>query len=344
MDTADLSGWKADRPPPARGRGVVRWRSASGSCSRSPATWASWLLRLGLAIPMAIPVTRIAASFFDAMRRRDALLASSTAIVLLVMALTLLYSLRSIDVDAAYAVTHSFSVDLTLAPDGKRMAYVANLDGRDQLFVVTLGKNDPAPARARANDDAPAWSPDGKAGSRLSPTSPGRSRSSPSTPTDQTSSRSRMTRRRPSIRRGRPTASGWRTASRSTSAARRIASRSSKSSWTARASGTSRATAAWRRSRPGPRTDCISIGGHRRQLKIFVVNADGTGEQNHQRRRSTDSRHGADGKPSRSRRINGRITDLRRDPSESGPAHHPGRAATALDPDTVRFFTNCGVG
>ena len=79
------------------------------------------------------------------------------------MALTLLYSLRSIDVDAAEEVTQSFSVDLTLAPDGKRMAYVANLNGRDQLFVVTLGKNDPARLLAHAaNDDAPAWSPDGK--------------------------------------------------------------------------------------------------------------------------------------------------------------------------------------
>jgi TolB protein len=125
--------------------------------------WSSPLLRVGLAILMAIPVTRIAASFIDAMRRRDALLAFSTAIVLLVMALTLVYSLRSIDVDAAEEVTHSFSVDLTLSPDGTRMAYVANLNGFDQLFVVTLGKNDPARLLARnANDDAPAWSPNGK--------------------------------------------------------------------------------------------------------------------------------------------------------------------------------------
>ena len=165
MDTADLS-----RLEEQIGRllrvGVVLCAMALGLglvLAFAGNAWASSLLRVGLAILMAIPVTRIAASFFDALRRRDALLAFSTAIVLLVMALTLLYSLRSVDVDAAKEVTHSFSVDLTLAPDGKRMAYVANLDGRDQLFVVTLGKNDPARLLAHAaNDDAPAWSPDGK--------------------------------------------------------------------------------------------------------------------------------------------------------------------------------------
>ncbi len=165
MDTADLS-----RLEEQIGRllrvGVVLCAIALGlglALAFAGNAWASPLLRIGLAILMAIPVTRIAASFFDAMRRRDALLASSTAIVLLVMALTLLYSLRSIDVDAAVEVTHSFSVDLTLAPGGKRMAYVANLNGRDQLFVVTLGKNDPARLLSHAaNDDAPAWSPDGK--------------------------------------------------------------------------------------------------------------------------------------------------------------------------------------
>ena len=165
MDTADLS-----RLEEQIGRllrvGVVLCAIALGlalALALAGNGWASPLLRIGLAILMAIPVTRIAASFFDAMRRRDALLAFSTAIVLLVMALTLLYSLHSVDVVAAQEVTHSFSVDLTLAPDGKRMAYVANLNGRDQLFVVTLGRNDPVRLLSHAaNDDAPAWSPDGK--------------------------------------------------------------------------------------------------------------------------------------------------------------------------------------
>ena len=50
----------------------------------------AWLLRIGLAVLMAIPVTRIVASFVDAVRRRDLLLSVSTAIVLLVMVGTLL--------------------------------------------------------------------------------------------------------------------------------------------------------------------------------------------------------------------------------------------------------------
>ena len=57
----------------------------------NPAPW----LTAGLILLMAIPVTRIVASLVDAVRRRDALLASATAIVLLVMLVTLLWSLRS---------------------------------------------------------------------------------------------------------------------------------------------------------------------------------------------------------------------------------------------------------
>ena len=52
------------------------------------------VLQLGLAILMAIPVARIGASFVDAVRRDDRLLAWATAIVLFVMAMTLVYSLR----------------------------------------------------------------------------------------------------------------------------------------------------------------------------------------------------------------------------------------------------------
>lgn len=51
------------------------------------------LLQMGLVVLMAIPFTRILASFADALRRRDRLLAGSTAVVLLVMALSLVYSL-----------------------------------------------------------------------------------------------------------------------------------------------------------------------------------------------------------------------------------------------------------
>lgn len=54
-------------------------------------TAAAWLLDAGLVLLMAIPVARIAASFGDAVRRRDRLLGWATAIVLSVMAATLLY-------------------------------------------------------------------------------------------------------------------------------------------------------------------------------------------------------------------------------------------------------------
>jgi TolB protein len=126
-------------------------------------TAAPLLLRVGLAILMAIPVTRIAASFVDAVRRRDGLLGWSTAIVLLVMAMTLVYSLRSTAADAAEEVIHGFSVDLAMSPDGKRMVYVATADGHDQLFVVGVGESKPARLLTQsANDDDPAWSPDGR--------------------------------------------------------------------------------------------------------------------------------------------------------------------------------------
>lgn len=52
------------------------------------------LLRAGLVLVMAIPLVRIGASFVDAVRRRDRLLVGSTAIVLLVMMASLLFSLR----------------------------------------------------------------------------------------------------------------------------------------------------------------------------------------------------------------------------------------------------------
>jgi len=120
------------------------------------------LLRVGLAILMAIPVTRIGTSFVDAVRRHDRLLSWSTAIVLFVMAITLVYSLRSSAAAAAEEVIHGFSEDLALSRDGKRMVYVATADGRDQLFLLVTGS---APVRlpgTSGNDDDPAWSPDGR--------------------------------------------------------------------------------------------------------------------------------------------------------------------------------------
>lgn len=52
------------------------------------------IMRAGLILLMAIPITRIAASFVDAVRRRDRTLSSATAFVLVVMVVTVLYSWR----------------------------------------------------------------------------------------------------------------------------------------------------------------------------------------------------------------------------------------------------------
>jgi len=49
----------------------------------------------GLVLLMAIPATRIVASFVDALRRGDRLLAWATGIVLLVMVITVVYTLAT---------------------------------------------------------------------------------------------------------------------------------------------------------------------------------------------------------------------------------------------------------
>jgi uncharacterized membrane protein len=52
------------------------------------------VMRAGLILLMAIPITRILASFVDAIRRGDRLLAGATAFVLIVMMLTVVYSIH----------------------------------------------------------------------------------------------------------------------------------------------------------------------------------------------------------------------------------------------------------
>lgn len=51
------------------------------------------LLKAGLVLLMAIPIARILTSFLDAVRRRDRLLSWSTAAVLLILSVTIAYSL-----------------------------------------------------------------------------------------------------------------------------------------------------------------------------------------------------------------------------------------------------------
>ena len=50
------------------------------------------VLRAGLLLLIAIPVTRIVASLLDALHRRDRLLSWSTGLVLFIMVSTILYS------------------------------------------------------------------------------------------------------------------------------------------------------------------------------------------------------------------------------------------------------------
>ena len=53
------------------------------------------LFLAGLVLLMAIPLARILTSFVDALRRGDRLLSWATGVVLLVMAITIVYSLMS---------------------------------------------------------------------------------------------------------------------------------------------------------------------------------------------------------------------------------------------------------
>jgi uncharacterized membrane protein len=64
--------------------GLVLWFAGS--------PFADPVIRTGLVVLIATPVTRILASLIDAVRRRDSLLVWSTAIVLTIMAATMLYS------------------------------------------------------------------------------------------------------------------------------------------------------------------------------------------------------------------------------------------------------------
>jgi uncharacterized membrane protein len=56
--------------------------------------WAGRVLDAGLILLMAIPIVRIIASSADAARRRDWTLVGATVFVLIVMGLTLAFSLR----------------------------------------------------------------------------------------------------------------------------------------------------------------------------------------------------------------------------------------------------------
>jgi len=67
--------------------GLVLWTTGRGPAVR--------VLDAGLVALMCVPISRIGASFVDAVRRRDRLLAWSTALVLVMLALTTVYSMTT---------------------------------------------------------------------------------------------------------------------------------------------------------------------------------------------------------------------------------------------------------
>ncbi|MFL6466492.1 MAG: hypothetical protein ACJ72Z_00895 [Pyrinomonadaceae bacterium] len=63
----------------------------------------------------------------------------------------------------AYQVTYSATYDPSLSPDGKRMVYISQILGREQLFIRNVDGTGAAQiTRDDANHEDPAWSPDGK--------------------------------------------------------------------------------------------------------------------------------------------------------------------------------------
>ncbi len=63
----------------------------------------------------------------------------------------------------AYQLTHTSKYDPSFSPDGKRIVYIEQVEGREQLFIMN---QDGTGSRQITRDDAshedPAWSPDGK--------------------------------------------------------------------------------------------------------------------------------------------------------------------------------------
>ena len=66
-------------------------------------------------------------------------------------------------VSQAYQLTHTAKYDPSPSPDGKRLVYIAVIDGREQLFTMNVdGTGSVQLTRDDADHEDPAWSPDGK--------------------------------------------------------------------------------------------------------------------------------------------------------------------------------------
>jgi TolB protein len=62
----------------------------------------------------------------------------------------------------AWQLTYSYNLDPSLSPDGKRMVYIAIIEGKEQLFVMAAdGSGQKQITHGEADLEDPAWSPDG---------------------------------------------------------------------------------------------------------------------------------------------------------------------------------------
>lgn len=63
----------------------------------------------------------------------------------------------------AYQVTRSVNLDPSISPDGKRMVYISEIAGKEQLFAANIDGSNPVQlTHDEVNHEDPAWSPDGK--------------------------------------------------------------------------------------------------------------------------------------------------------------------------------------
>lgn len=64
---------------------------------------------------------------------------------------------------AAVPITYSHNYDPTLSPDGKRMIFLKQLEGHEQLFIADVdGRNERQLTREPTDKEDPAWSPNGQ--------------------------------------------------------------------------------------------------------------------------------------------------------------------------------------
>jgi TolB protein len=69
---------------------------------------------------------------------------------------------QSQPIGLAWQVSHNYTLDNALAPDGKRMVFIRIIEGREQLFVMDVdGRGEVQLTRGATDHEDPAWSPDG---------------------------------------------------------------------------------------------------------------------------------------------------------------------------------------